>query len=362
MKIDRSNYEIWIIDWLDGNLDEIRVAELQLFLNENPDLRMESEELNIARLNPSNIRLNHKENLKKSPANLTDTQFELLSVAYLEDDLSSDQEEELMAGLQQNPEKKRTFDLIQKTKISPIAISYPQKNKLFRRSVAQKILRLSLIGLSAAAVISVVILNFRQAPVLTPVTTERIARSIVADTLTPPSSLNASVKIKAVNKSIPKEPRVKNQLASAVQSAIPGSKAEIISEDTIRRSSELPSESIMKLPVILTADLKPESLQNTLIAYNPPAVLSTDDDGRSKLGKFIAKTFREKILREKAPKDTPLRGYEIAEAGVSGLNKLLGWQMALEKRNDENGELKSVYFSSKILKFNAPVKKTEPLP
>jgi hypothetical protein len=362
MKIDRSNYEIWIIDWLDGNLDEIRVAELQLFLNENPDLRLESEELNIARLTTSNTRLIHKENLKKSPADLSDTQFELLSAGYLEDDLSSEQEEELMAGIQQKPEKKRTFDLIQKTKISPIAISYPRKNKLFRRSVAQKILRLSLIGLSAAAVISVVILNFRQITVLTPVTTERIARSIFADTITPLPSSEASGKINSANKSIPKKPRVKNQLASAVQPAIPDSKPEIISEDTVRRSFELSPESIMKLPVILTADLKPESLQNTVIAYNPPAVLSNDDDGRSKLGKFIAKTFREKILREKAPKDTPLRGYEFAEAGVSGLNKLLGWQMALDKRNDENGELKSVYFSSKILKFNAPVKKTEPLP
>jgi len=36
--------------------------------------------------------------------------------------------------------------------------------------------------------------------------------------------------------------------------------------------------------------------------------------------------------------------------------------MALDEKNDENGELKSVYFSSKILKFKAPVKKSEPLP
>ena len=48
------------------------------------------------------------------------------------------------------------------------------------------------------------------------------------------------------------------------------------------------------------------------------------------------------------------------KAGVTGLNKLFGWQMALDKKNDENGQPKSVYFSSKILKFNAPVKKREP--
>jgi hypothetical protein len=67
-------------------------------------------------------------------------------------------------------------------------------------------------------------------------------------------------------------------------------------------------------------------------------------------------------LKENTSKDSPLKGYEIAEAGVTGLNRLLGWEMALVEKNDENGELRSVYFSSKLLKFNAPVKKTDPLP
>jgi hypothetical protein len=36
--------------------------------------------------------------------------------------------------------------------------------------------------------------------------------------------------------------------------------------------------------------------------------------------------------------------------------------MALQKTNDENGDLQSLYFSSKMLKFNAPVKKSETTP
>jgi hypothetical protein len=35
--------------------------------------------------------------------------------------------------------------------------------------------------------------------------------------------------------------------------------------------------------------------------------------------------------------------------------------MALDEKKDEKGELKSLYFSSKILKFNAPIKKSEPV-
>ena len=45
MQIDRSNYELWLIDWLDGNLDEVRIKQLQFFLNENPDLKTEAEKI-----------------------------------------------------------------------------------------------------------------------------------------------------------------------------------------------------------------------------------------------------------------------------------------------------------------------------
>jgi hypothetical protein len=117
-----------------------------------------------------------------------------------------------------------------------------------------------------------------------------------------------------------------------------------------------------KISVSSDIDLKVEAIPNTLIALNSPVTIPAYDDGRSRLSKFIAKTFREKILKEKNAKDSPLKVYEIAEAGVSGLDKLLGWEMALDEKKDGNGELKSVYFSSKLLKFNAPVKKSESLP
>jgi hypothetical protein len=131
--------------------------------------------------------------------------------------------------------------------------------------------------------------------------------------------------------------------------------------DSIVPRSDPQYSSITAVPVSFDSGFKGEVLPNDLIALNQTPAVSVFDDGRSKFSRFIAKTFREKILREKTGKDSPLKGYEIAEAGVSGLNKLLGWEMALDEKKDENGELRSVYFSSRILKFNAPVKKSEPL-
>jgi len=77
------------------------------------------------------------------------------------------------------------------------------------------------------------------------------------------------------------------------------------------------------------------------------------------LNALIARFFREKILKSGDPETGSLKPYEIADAGIIGLNKLLGWQMSLQKNHDDKGDLKSLYFSSKILKFNAPVRKVQ---
>ncbi|HLN55662.1 MAG TPA: hypothetical protein VK207_06705, partial [Bacteroidales bacterium] len=92
-------------------------------------------------------------------------------------------------------------------------------------------------------------------------------------------------------------------------------------------------------------------------AFIPPEKTYEDiHDGRSNVGRFIARHFRSKILDEEVPSDAPLKGYEIAEAGIDGLNKLLGWEMALTERTDENGTVKSLNFNSRMLKFKTPVK------
>ena len=127
------------------------------------------------------------------------------------------------------------------------------------------------------------------------------------------------------------------------------------------KSSDPAYARINNIPLLRKISFEGETIPNTLIALNTTAGVPEYYDDRSKLRKLIAKTFREKIMKEKSPKDSPLRIYEIAEAGVTELNKLLGWEMALDERKDDSGELKSVYFSSKIIKFNAPVKKSEPV-
>jgi hypothetical protein len=57
-------------------------------------------------------------------------------------------------------------------------------------------------------------------------------------------------------------------------------------------------------------------------------------------------------------KDKPVDGYMIAGACVKGVNSVLGWDMDLERVVSDEGNPLAVNFSSSLLSFSAPVKKS----
>jgi hypothetical protein len=249
--------------------------------------------------------------------------------------------------------------LIQKIKLSQPEISYKNKELLLKRTVFQKAISLSFIGLSAAAAIALLVLLVPFSPEKRPENPLAIAEGVNKDTSviiikreTIPDNASKE-KIKTGKPSRKKIILQTNNtvLAESAQVIIPGS------TDTLNFSRE---EEINKVYFSSPININSTGEPHTLIASSASVELPYYDDGRSNISRLIARTFRDKFLKEDISKDTPLKGYEIAEAGVTGLNKLLGWDMAIDKNNDINGELNSVYFSSKILKFNTPVKKTEP--
>ncbi len=359
MGINRSNYEIWIIDWLDGNLNDFQISQVKLFLEDNPDIREELEELPSLTLEPSSSHYQHKDNLKRTPDDISPSQFEYISTAYLEGDLSSDQKDELAKIIENDPERRRIFDTIQKTRLVPQRIVYRYKKRLIRLTLTQKVIRFSAIGLSAAALIAFIVTTYITAPSVLVTGPEMTSRNIVTEK----DSTPVTIEKPEVSKEIPKgQARKRVTTKKELPAVAINEETEPEKEQDIFSGREaVTAMSLKKIPVRVKSDLAMINQSNTLIASSLPPVSYDFEEGRSNVGRFLARTFREKILKEKTTSDTPLRAYEIAEAGVSGLNKLLGWQMALNEKMDNNGNIKSVYFSSRILKFNAPVKKTEPI-
>ena len=366
MMIDRSNYEIWFIDWLDGNLTDTEAKQILHFLEDNPDLKEEFNGLTFIRLNPVNDSFADKGHLKKTYSDLSTSQFEYLSIAYLENDLSPEQKDELKEITDSDPEKKILFELIQKMKLLPVSLSFKNKNRLIRRTLSQNVVRFSLIGLSSAAIIAFFVINFIARPGKPPVRHYNTAQTIVSDSSANKTAVKTGSNSLNTERKIPHNVQHTDNLPYVTQNTS-GLKENVLILQLImipfRDSPDFPPvQMINNIPISSLSDLAVRNkFLNNLVVLNINDPVPEFDDGRSRLGKFIAKTFREKILKEKTEKDTPLKAYEIAEAGVSGLNKILGWEMALDEKKDKNGEVKSVYFSSKILKFNAQVKKSEPL-
>jgi hypothetical protein len=356
MKPDRSNYETWLIDWLDGTLTAHQTDELMAFLDENPDIREEADSLMLARISPARDSFPGKEKLQRSSADIITSQVEYLSAAYLEGDLSAEQEADLRQNIEMNPKNRIIFDKIQRTKLAPPVVHYMNKSSLKRITLAAKIARFSVIGLSAAAVILFLIFYHMLLP------RPAAENSAVVAATTPvtiyvhqPVIFSDRNKIQTPSRAEKIGVKAGTDILSpaAIQTAALQNLQDSMA--TMKRAEGPESIAFTSMPV---TSMRSEDTDPSLIASTINYAEPVYDDERSRLSRFIARTFREKILKEKKISDEPLKTYEVAEAGIDGLNKLLGWQMALVKTNDEAGELKSVYFSSKALKFNAPVRKT----
>jgi hypothetical protein len=366
MEIDRSNYEIWLIDWLDGNLDDSQVSRVVLFLDENPDIREEFYELSKARVQSPDEFFVRKPDLLKTPEQMPEQQFEHLCIASLENDLTPVQKEELTAIINSDTRKKRIFEQYQKTRLIPREIVYPGKSKLLRRSFYPVIYRFSVIGLSAAAIIALII--------ITPIRSNRSAKIKTNET--------AGIQEPLVTTPLNREkdfPESIHDLEKILPSKKLAGNLQTISKNKVQPytgnvdylsqvnaplidSTDNSEVLIAKVQVPYETTLARQENPVKLLALNPAVAMSAEDVNPSNISRFLARTVRGKFLKEKTVNETPLKAYELAEAGVAGLNKLFGWEMALDEKKDENGKLKSLYFSSRVLKFNAPVKNYESLP
>ncbi|MBW6500483.1 MAG: hypothetical protein K0B05_03735 [Bacteroidales bacterium] len=353
MKPDRSNYEIWFIDWLDGKLDESQVQQLQEFLDGNPDLMEEFKVLAPVHLKPPDGSFVSKESLKKRPGDLTDSQFEYLCIASLENDLSPAQAGELHEAMADDPAKSQIYNLVNKIKLVPAETRYLHKSKLKRVGVYAKVFRISLALSGAAAAVALFLTLFTPDPAGMHQPELPVAIIMIPPAITGPQADEPEDAIIAEAQADEPAESIIRETPAAVSHyyATSDSVKNYVPDFPVMNLSPAPVPGKVFIAGIYEA-------RSSLVEYEPGLVVPLFPDERSNVNRFFARLFHEKIMRDSTAGDRPVKGYEIAEAGIAGLNKLLGTGIALQRNTDENGEVRSVYFSSGLLKFNAPVKKT----
>ncbi len=154
--ININNYEAFLLDYYEGNLDENTTKELLEFLDKHPECKADGDCINFVIPSDSEqLPIEQKLNLKKSRTNY----FELLAIKEIEGDLS-DAQKEVVRNLHANSNiYKNIKSQYDKTVLIPDkSIKYPHKDKLYKHLGSQKQKRTTLLYIATAVAASLLIL------------------------------------------------------------------------------------------------------------------------------------------------------------------------------------------------------------
>lgn len=154
--ININNYEAFLLDYYEGNLDENTTKELLEFLDKHPECKTDGDCINfVVPSDSEQLPIEQKLNLKKSRTNY----FELLAIKEIEGDLTYEQKE-VVSNLHANSNVyKNIKNQYNKTVLTPDkSIKYPHKDKLYKHFGNKKQKRTTLLYIATAVAASLLIL------------------------------------------------------------------------------------------------------------------------------------------------------------------------------------------------------------
>jgi hypothetical protein len=130
-KIGLSNYEAFLLDYLEGNLSAENTADLLLFLEQNPDLKVELESLSEIILSPDKaVIAEFKEGLHQTESRIKH-RFHELAIALYDQSISGSEKQELDNLIVQYPLLEKEFNALGNTYLKPdYSVIFTNKSSL----------------------------------------------------------------------------------------------------------------------------------------------------------------------------------------------------------------------------------------
>ncbi|MCK4919876.1 MAG: hypothetical protein KAS71_02445 [Bacteroidales bacterium] len=371
MKISRNNYESFFIDYLDGNLSDSQIREIEAFLMNHDDLREEFEGLEKILLKPDNIKYGLKENLRQPDLgdSVNESNFEFYCIAEMEGDLSEKQLEELGDYLLSNPDKKQTQILFGQTRIpSPENIIFDKKSALKRNIF---VIRKTAVyrSLSIAAGIALLLALFftvlekdienvlvADSETITEVADTTTTKDNKSDVLTTPLKNKAEEKVKSATENI----RIKSSGIS-FKVGIPIASAESPKgQRKLEKTSFVEPEFRLSSSAIDTRAVTESNIFS--VGYNDkidpeklrimPPEKATPSSEFLTLQEFAKQKYTYIVMNNKEGKPNL---WNIASAGVNKISEITGSDVSLNTAQNDMGENKKVSFNSRLLSFSTPI-------
>lgn len=172
--INRFNYEIWFLDYVEGKLSVQDIRMLNTFLEQNPDLKEELDDFEIISLKKEEFVYKNKDILRKELES-SDTEliseFEDLSLKRIEGIITSEELNSMDELMRLNPSFVKEYKLLELTKLTTDkSLKYKYKNHLKKNvgSGANNLIRFvtTIAAMSILIVFSALFFNKRENPIM----------------------------------------------------------------------------------------------------------------------------------------------------------------------------------------------------
>lgn len=130
MIINRNNYELYLVDYLDGNLSKDMMQQVKQFLAINQDIREEFDCFNDNATVIPEVNFNEKKQLKKIPFFSSDANSEFFQqqcVAKIENLLNNEESAAFDEVIKNDKTKQKEYDQFAKTKLTPEHLIFNEK-------------------------------------------------------------------------------------------------------------------------------------------------------------------------------------------------------------------------------------------
>jgi hypothetical protein len=350
--IDENNYESYFLDFREGNLTEQEIELLMTFLNKNPHL-----EESLLNFDPyviesiSEISLN-KKFLHKSLndfRSINENNFDEFCIAFYEQDLSKELKQDLLTYIQDHPEKSKDFENYGNVYIhAPLNVTYPYKSKL-KRFTLLPIYRIAYIVSAVAAVLMLIIylLPFTQQLNRINKQTNMVKTDVKSKIQNNVVIANSEVKAALSGKRLHEMPtHLKTKQVSPV--------SDKTTDETARDENNIASINSIRLNDL---KLPINSDKVSLISGMYPINTNNEHEHYLSIKEFAIEKLHKTIdpnLPESA-KANRVTWWDLARLGISGINKLTGTEIKMDRKIDEEGEVVAMVIESGKLGYSRSV-------
>lgn len=355
--INRNNYEEYFLDFQDGELSPSDENLLMLFLNENPDLKSEIELFEADKIPVDNTFFENKMELKKPRilSGVTINNFDELCIARMEGDLKRRETIEFDKFIAGNKKKEKEYNLYKLTKIQPDNfVVFQNKESLKKSEKKIFVLKNNYQWISVAASIIILLAIYLFIP------------KEKGDNKLPVAELDKSIKVESVSVTGNEAKKVNilsdlnnNKRNIEERSFVPKKILEEKRNDDIEEDEIIPRE-INQLAYLYPAEIKFDfnkyKVDKNIIYVDIDKGQKKEEINKNQISfkSYLAGAFNKRILKKENKIKIEL--FDIAQAGVEGINKLTGSNMSLERLCDKKGNPNKTEFNSRLIAFSAPIK------